>query len=207
MKLGWDYVILSSIIIVSIIPVYIYRKKLFKFAYKKDGFTEFIKELKLHLKRIYPKFQFDYSIISKTSKEKDSRVRQSLVVENIISQLIEYDLDIKTQDGVTRDKLWTGYDELSKNSSKKPSDWKKRRELVWNRDKKSCIRCTKAVQFNDSVTLFVSDYELGGGFNVENLYTVCTDCNQILNKNDSTIKFRASNLEVYEDLYKLVDRF
>lgn len=207
MKLGLDYIITSSIIIFSIIPIYVYRKKIFKFAYKTDGFSDFVKELKIYLKRTYPKFQFDFSIITKSANEKDSRVRQSLVAENMISQLIEFEFKKDTQSGVTRDKLWPGYDEYSKASSKKPTDWKKRRELVWKRDNKSCIRCSKEVKFEEAATSFVTDYELGGGFNVENLFTICLDCNQILNKNDATIKFRASNLEVYEDLYKLVDKF
>lgn len=207
MKLGLDYIIISSLIIISIAPIYVYRKKIFSFAYKTDGFSEFVKELKIYLKRTYPKFHFDFSIIAKTSHEKDSRVRQSLVAENIISQLVEYEFERETQSGVSKDKLWIGYDEFSKPGSRKPTDWKKRRELVWQRDNKSCVRCSKEIKFDETITTFVTDFEIGGGFNVENLFSVCTDCNQILNKNDTSIKFRTTNLDAYDHLYKLVDKF
>lgn len=80
MKLGLDYIISSSIIIAAIIPIYVYRKNIFSFAYKTDGFTDFVKELKNYLKRTYPKFTFDFSIIGKTTDQQDVRVRQSLIV-------------------------------------------------------------------------------------------------------------------------------
>ena len=207
MNLGLDYIISSSVIIASIVPVYIYRKKIFPFAYKTDGFTDFVKELKNYLKRTYPKFSFNFSIIGKTTDQQDVRVRQSLIVEDIISQLINHTHKIDTQDSVTKDKLWIGYDEYSKPAQRKPSDWKKRRLLVWKRDGEVCTRCTKAVKFDEAITSQVRSTDLGGGFNIENLFTVCQDCNLILNKDNSDIKFRASNLHVYDDLYNLVDKF
>ncbi len=207
MKLGFDYVLYSSIILVMVVPMYIYRKKIFTFAYKTDGFSEFVKELKIYLKRTYPKFNFNFSIITRTADQKDIRVRQSLIVENIISQLIEFEFSPDTQDPIAKDKLWIGYDEYSKPAARKPGDWKKRRNIVWQRDKKSCVRCSKPVKFDEATTSYVTDTEIGGGFNVENLFTICRDCNLILNKDDTSIKFRASNLDVYDHLYALVDKF
>ncbi len=208
MKLGLDYVIYSTtLLVVLILPLYLYREKIFTFFYKTDGFNDFVRELKNYLRVKYPKKRFEFSIISKTAQEKDVRVRQSLVIENIISQLIEMPFERTTQDGLNKAKQWYMYDEKSINSLKAPNDWKQRREATWKRDERSCKRCSKPVKLSESATLFVTEIEMGGGYNLENLFTVCMDCNQIFKKDSSEIKFKVSNLDVYDDLYNLVDKF
>lgn len=180
MVLQWDFIIYSTILIGAIIPLYIYRERIFSFAYKKGDMEIFIRDIKLHMKKEHPRINIDYSVIEKTKDEKDIRVRQTLIVEDIISQFFGYDFQRRTQGTVSKDKLWTNYDEKSKTNSKAPSDWAQRRELAWNRDHKKCNRCGCETKLKDSASIFVREISDGGGYNVENVITLCSDCNRII---------------------------
>ena len=135
------FVILAGLLTVCLIPLYIYRQKVFTFSYKKGPIEFFVKDLKLYLHNEHPRIHFDYSIIEKTKNEKDIRIRETLIVENIINQFFYYEYEKKTQKGIQREKLWTSYEEKSYTNPKTPSDWKERRDLAWQRDKSKCNRC------------------------------------------------------------------
>lgn len=180
MVLDIKFIILSSILIGAIIPLYIYREKIFAFAYKKGDIEIFIRDIKLHMKKEHPRINFDYSIIEKTKDEKDIRIRETIIVEDIVAQYFNYDFAKRTQGTVSKDKLWTNYEEKSKSNTKSPSDWQQRRELAWNRDHKKCNRCGIETKLNDSASIFVKELNDGGGYNVENIITLCSDCNRII---------------------------
>jgi len=179
--LDYTFVIYSSLLISFLIPLYIYRQKVFSFAYKKGSLDFFIKDVKQHMQRNHPKISFYYLIIEKTKDEKDIRIRETLIVEEIISQFFYHEYEKNTQKGLPKEKLWSTYEEKSFSNPKTPNDWKKRRELAWIRDENKCNRCGTQLKMDDFFTTFVKDIAKGGGYNFENIIVLCSDCNKTLN--------------------------
>ena len=105
MILDSTFVIYSSLLIACLIPLFIYRQRVFSFAYKTGSLEFFIKDLKQHMKQNHPKITFNYSIIEKTKEEKDIRIRETLIVEEIINQFFYHKYEKNTQKGISRDKL------------------------------------------------------------------------------------------------------
>ena len=202
MILDFTFVLFSSLLIACLIPLYIYRQRVFAFAYKTGDLEFFIKDLKLHMQENHPKINFDYSIIQKTKDEKDIRIRETLIVEDIINQFYYFEYEKNTQNGVSRDKLWTGYEEKSFSNPKTPNDWQERRELAWQRDKNKCNRCGTKIKIEDVFTTFAKDIAKGGGYNFENIIILCSDCNKILNAKNP--KSTIASLNLNDDLMKFV---
>lgn len=203
MILDIKFVILSSILIGFIIPLYIYREKVFSFIYKKGDINIFLNDIKLHMKKEHPKIPIDYSIIEKTKDEKDIRVRQTIIVEDIVSQFFNYSYEKETQGTVTKDKLWSTYEKNSPHNVKHPTDWTQRKELAWNRDNHKCNRCGREISFKDSITSFVKEIEDGGAYNIENIITLCLDCNRTINSKNP--KSTMSNLALTDRLMIFVE--
>lgn len=202
MNLDSTFIIFSSLLTASLIPLYIYRQRVFSFAYKTGKLEFFIKDLKLHMKNEHPKMNFDYSIIEKTKTEKDIRIRETLIVEDIIKQYYYYEYEKHTQKGVEKDKLWRGYEEKSFSNPKTPSDWKERRELAWQRDKNKCDRCGTKIKLEDVFTTFAKDIAKGGGYNFENIIILCSDCNKVINSKNP--KNTIASLQLNDTLMKFV---
>ncbi len=202
MNLDLDFIISSSLLIACIIPLYIYREKIFPFIYKKGNIELFLKDIKLHMMKIHPKFNYDYAIVKKTKDEKDIRIRETLIIENIVEQYFNFEYIKNTQATVSSDKLWTGYEEKSKSSSKLPSDWTRRREVAYTRDKGRCNRCARKIDIEDTYTNFAKDIDKGGGYNFENIIILCADCNKIINSTDPTSTIH--NLSLTDELMVFV---
>lgn len=183
MILGLEFVIYATIMVFCLLPLYIYREKIFKSQVSQiDDFSLFIKDVKLHMIKYYPKIKINYSIIEKTKNEQNIKLRENLIIEDIVEQFFNYEYKIKTQETVSRDKLWVGYDEKSISTPKLPSDWQQRKEIAWRRENKSCSRCGQLlINLNDAHTIFVRQIKDGGGFNLENIVILCSDCNKIVN--------------------------
>lgn len=203
MNLDIKFIILASLLTACIIPLYIYRKEIFPFAYKKGDLDLFIKDLKLHMMKIHPKFNYNYSIISKTQEEKDIRVRETLIVENMIDQYFNFPYNKQTQKTVSMDQLWTGYEEKSKSSSRLPNDWNKRREVAHKRDEGKCNRCGRKINLDETYTSFAKNIEEGGGYNFENIVILCGDCNKIINSTNPSNTIH--NLSLNEELMFFVE--
>lgn len=181
MNLDVSFVAAASVLIAAIIPLYIYREKVFAFAYKSGNFDLFLQDLKKHMQKEHPKIRIEYSpIVDKTKNEKDIRIRQTLVVEDIVNQFFNYEYQKKTQRPVSKEKLWSSYMEFSKSNPNYPNDWSSRKELAYTRDQKQCNRCGTQIKLNEASTTFVKDIEDGGGYNLENIIILCADCNSIL---------------------------
>lgn len=202
MLLDSTFVISSTLLIACLIPLYIYRQRIFSFAYKTGSLEFFIKDLKLHMQKEHPKITFDYSIIEKTKDEKDIRIRETLIAEDIVSQFYYYEYEKNTQNGIPREKLWTGYEEKSFSNPKTPSDWQERRELSWQRDKNKCNRCGTEIKLEDVFTSFAKDIAKGGGYNFENIIILCSDCNKVLNSKNP--KNSIASLQLNDELMKYV---
>lgn len=203
MVLDITFIVLSSLIILSLIPLYIYRKEVFKSIYKKGEINLFIRDLKLHMQTHHPKININYSIIKKTETEKDIRIRETLIVENILNQFFNYNYNKETQIDIKRENHWSGYEENSKSNPKSPIDWQKRKEFSWKRDNGKCNRCGQEIHIKDSITVYVKDIQNGGGYNFENLINLCSDCNKIIHSKNqnSTI----SNLILNDKLMFFVE--
>lgn len=197
MVLDLEFIIYSSLLIGILIPLFIYRKKILKYNKTNGEFNLFIKDLRLHLSNHHPKINFDFSIIDKTLNEHDLRTRETIIVEDIVKQFINFEYEKRTQSPVDKDKLWVGYDEKSKSNPKLPTDWKQRKELAWMRENKKCNRCGNKITLKDSYTQFAKSIENGGGYNFENIIILCQDCNIIL-KSENNDKLPA--LELYDKL-------
>lgn len=194
MNLDIEFVIYSSIIIACLIPLYVYRKKVFKFIYKTGDISLFVNDLKIHMQKEHPKIKFDYSIIDKTKNEKDIRIRETLIVEDIINQFFSYEYTKKTQSDIDREKHWPGYVEKSKTNDKYPNDWPLRKSFVFKRDNGRCNRCGHQLSIDNMITSFVKDIQNGGGYNFENIVSLCSDCNRILNSKDPKSTIRSLNI-------------
>ena len=90
MILGLDYIFISSIIILSLIPLYIYREKVFKFLYDKDDLKSFLKDFRNYTQILFPKIKFDFTKIDISDKSLSPDVQKVLIIENILIQYIEY---------------------------------------------------------------------------------------------------------------------
>lgn len=201
MHLDIEFVIYSSIIISCLIPLYIYRKKVFAFAYEKGDISLFVKDLKRHMKNEHPKINFDYSIIDKTKNEKDIRIRQTIIVENIVNQFFFFEYSKKTQKDIQREKHWSGYEEKSKSNDKYPNDWAIRKDFAWKREEGRCDRCGNKVPLDNTFTTFVKDIKDGGGFNFENIIILCVDCNKVINSQNPKNTISSLNLNEKLMLY------
>jgi 5-methylcytosine-specific restriction endonuclease McrA len=193
----------ASLLIACLIPLYIFKNKIFKSSFRNANFDLFLKDLRIHLKQHHPKINFDFSIVNRTKDEPDLKVRETIIVENIVEQYFFSKYEKKTQKPLPKDKLWSGYEEKSQSNSKYPSDWIQRKDLVWQRDNKCCDRCgDKIIQIRNAYTQFVKEINNGGGYNAENIILVCQDCNQILNSTNP--KNTIFSLNLYERLMLFV---
>lgn len=201
MVLGLDFIFFSSILILILLPLYIYRKKVFKFLYDNDNLELFLKDFQNYCKIIFPKIKLDLTRIDINDKTIKPEVQKMLAIEYVLNQYIDYTYIKRTQVNINRDLLWGSYelDSIPKKSST-PADLTKRKELVISRDKEKCNRCGKNIKSNSSMLLLIKPVKNGGTYHFENLTVVCTDCYKIINsKNPSKI---LKDLTIYDTLVK-----
>ncbi|AXX85976.1 HNH endonuclease [Malaciobacter marinus] len=189
MILDTDFIIIGSIIIILLTPLYIYRKKVYNFFTRQGDFETFEENIKNYLHTYYPKIEFDYSIIQKTKMEKDAKLRQILVIEDLVSQFFDFEYELETQKCIHKDFLWSTYEQNCKPIKEKlPNDWSKRKEFTYRRDNCKCKRCGLNIELIDAQIILIRPLANGGGYNFENLITLCSDCNKILNSQIKSIK-------------------
>lgn len=205
MILNLDYVIFSSLIIACLLPLYIYKEKIFKVKIKAkedEGFPLFLKDLKSYMLHHHPKIDIDYRIVEKTKDEENMELRQTLIIESVIKQFFNYPYPKETQATIPREKLWINYEEKSKSNPKYPSDWPLRKEFAWKRDNKNCSRCGNELNIDEAYTSFVKEITDGGGYNLENIITLCVNCNKILNSKNP--KSTISSLNLNDNLMSFI---
>lgn len=205
MKLDIEFIIYSVIIIFCLIPLYIYRKEIYSKFSKSGNIKIFIKDIDAYLSLHYPKINFDFSnILKKVEEEKDIKIKEILVVEDLVSQFASYEYELTTQKSVSRDKLWSSYDNNSKllKDNKFPIDWNQRKEAAWIRDKNKCNRCGTKIKLIDSQALLAKQMRNGGGFNLENIVILCSDCARLVRT--SNIEKTSRDLLISDRLMKRV---
>ena len=204
MRLDIEFIIAAIFLIASLLPLYIYRKKIFHRFKEVEGFPFFEKDIKSYMKTHHPKIKINYSIIEKTKDENNTILRQNLIVENIIQQFFEYPYQKETQKSIPKEKLWSNYIEKSISNPKYPNDWLQRKELAWRRDDKACNRCAQELSLDNSISSFVKDIKDGGSYSFENIIILCSDCNKILNSTNP--KNTISSLSLNDKLMLFVQK-
>ena len=206
MNLDLDFNILGSLIILALIPLYIYRKEIYHRFYKTGNTKNFLKDLDVLLNTQYPKIKFDYSHIAKKVEleEKDIRIKETLIVEELVKQFANQEYQLSTQKSITKEKIWSSYEHNSKllKDNKFPVDWSQRKEAAWVRDRNRCDRCGTKVKLLDSHALLAKQMRDGGGFNLENIVILCSDCTRIVKS--SNIERTAKDLNILDDLMRRV---
>lgn len=198
-----EFLIYIVIFVLIIISAYflLFKSKIIN---KNDNkFEFFIKNIKLYMKRYHPKITIDYKIIDLSKTEKNIKVRKTLIIEDIANQFYSYNFVKSTQKAIAKEKLWPTYIDNPPTSSY-PNDWLQRKEFAYTRDNKSCSRCGQnLLSLNEVYTSFVRPIKDGGGYNFENIITLCVDCNKIIESNlqkSSVI----NSLKLYDDLLKFI---
>ena len=205
MILDLKFVLLGFLIIALIIPLYIYRKEIYKRVYKKGSTKGFLKDCEIYLVSNHPNITFNFNIVSKYEDEKDIRIKETLIVEDFVNQYIEYEYELRTQRTLPKESLWGGYDANSIliKDNKRPVDWARRKEAAWNRDNGKCNRCGIKTKLVDSQALLARQMKDGGGFNLENIVILCSDCSKTV-KSDNKQR-TAKDLNLTYNLMKKVE--
>ncbi len=187
MILGWDFSIAAIIVILSLIPLYFYRDKIYRFIYGPSNLDQFLDFARIHLKNTYPKIPFVFDkILIETKMEPNEKTRAILIAENLLSQYIAFEYNPNTRPPLDHDLIWTNYREnCIPNKDKLPSDWSKRKEFTWQRDNRGCLRCGQQISLDDARVTLLKPLEEGGQYNFENLQTLCLDCYKIVHSKNS----------------------
>lgn len=200
--LGLDYIISSLIWLLVIFSiVFVFREHIKNYFYPQVSLDLFLSKLKHYLNENHPKIPFDFSIIEETKNEKNPDIRKFAIVGSMIEQYKKYPLKQADYPQATPTSLrWDSYVfNCEPNKDKLPPDWEKRKNALIIRDKKSCLRCGKKVtQFTIAVHLIrpLSD---GGKYHLENLLSLCKDCEKVLSKDPKKI----ATLQIKEDLEEI----
>ncbi|XOB61411.1 HNH endonuclease [Campylobacterota bacterium DY0563] len=199
MVLDITFIILGCLIIVSLIPLYIYRKEIYRKLSRKGDIKTFFDDTKNYLISNYPKIQFNFDILKKFENEEDIKVKETLIAEEFAKQFTYFEYELSTQKGVAHEKLWSSYDQNSKllKDNKFPTDWAQRKKTAWMRDDGRCNRCGLKIDLSNTNALLVKQMKDGGGFNLENIVVLCHDCTKII---------KSSNLEKTRTDLNLLDK-
>lgn len=203
MVLDLKFIIAGTLIILALIPLYIYRKTIYKKLFKsKTDIKPFVKVLNEYLIKNYPRINFNFDILEKLADEKDFKVKQILIIEDLVSQFAYYEYSLETQKGVDPEKLWTGYDQNSKllKDNTYPKDWAQRKSTAWVRDDGKCNRCGTKIKIENSNALLAKQMKDGGGFNLENIVILCNDCSKVIKS--SNMERTKKDLHILDELMK-----
>ena len=204
MVLDVTFVIFGSLIILALIPLYIYRKEIYKRFAKKGNIKTFLRDVDAYLTAHYPKIRFEYSILKDLDDELDIKRKEILIVEDLVRQFAYQEYELSTQKTVPKDKLWNGYDQNSKliKDNKLPIDWPQRKEAAWFREEGKCNRCGTKSKLVDTNVLLAKQMRNGGGFNLENLVILCNDCSRVIKS--ANLEKTRKDLNILDNLMRKV---
>lgn len=200
--LGLDYIISSIIwLLILFSIIFVFRERIKNYLYPQVSLDLFLTKLKLYLHENHPKIAFDFMIVEETKNEKNPDIRKFAIIGNILEQYKKHPLNPNDYPQATPPSLrWDSYVfNCEPNKDKLPPDWEKRKNALIIRDKKSCLRCGKKVtQFTIAVHL-IRPVNNGGKYHLENLLSLCKDCEKILSKDPK----KMANLQIKEDLEEI----
>jgi len=203
--LGLDYII-SSLIWLTVIftIVFAFRKQIMKLIYPDTSFDLFISKIKHYLKDKYPAVKFDLSIIEDSKSEKNPDTRKYTIIGNILDQYKNLKLDpAKFPKSTPTSLRWDGYVfNCEPNKDKLPPDWAKRKNALIIRDHKTCLRCGKKLTQSTISIHLIKPLKDGGKYYLENLLSVCKDCEKILSNDPKKL----TTLNIKDDLDKIAEQ-
>lgn len=204
MVLDFAFVVAGLIIILMLIPLYIYRKEIYSKISKKGNIKTFLRDVDAYLSTHYPKIPFNYDIVQKLEDEQDIRRKEILIVEDLVGQFAYYEYELHTQKTVSKDKLWKSYEQNSIliKDNKRPIDWAQRKEAAWFREEGKCDRCGTKSKLVDSNALLAKQMKDGGGFNLENIVILCNDCARVIKS--SNLESTRKDLLILDNLMRKV---
>lgn len=204
MILGESFVFAGLLIILVLVPLYIYRKKIFTPIKRKGNLKQFIREVDAYLSNNYPKIKFDYSIIDKLNEEDNIKTKEILIIEDLVKQFTYQEYELSTQETISKNKRWNGYEQNSVliKDNKLPKDWAQRKESAWYRDEGKCNRCGCKSKLADTHALLAKQMRNGGGFNLENVVILCNDCTRIIKS--ANLERTRKDLQILDNLMRKV---
>ncbi len=165
-----------------------------------------INEIKIYIKNTYPHIRIDYTKIENMKNKTQLLAEDILIIEDIVMQFSTQNIDIQPKFYVSKDQLWSGYEEMSVPlKGKLPKDFLKRKELAYKKYGGACARCGQKLQISDAMTYFFKSLENGGSYHFENMTVLCSDCNKILTTKEELSKV-ISNLNIYDYLLHKINR-
>ena len=184
-------------------------KKLFKAKeeeikeLKLDKFQLFLDLVNSYLKREYPSINFDLSFYKDKKEEDNLKVQKAMLIYEVIRQFADFKWEKRTQKSVKKDLIWSGYGINSQPNKKIPQDFLRRKELVFFREQGTCNRCGNVMdKIQKSSIILAQESDENGGYNVENLILLCSNCYNLIQNQDKS--FSEIPLRIRDDLYDLL---
>lgn len=168
-----------------------------------DKFKIFLSLVDTYLKREHPNIVFDCSIKDSFNSEDNLKIKKTLLIGEIIKQFADFKYEKTTQKSVKKELLWAEYEINSIPNLRQPIDFIRRKELAFYRDSGVCNRCGNNMEkVTSSFISFVHEIKDGGGYNIENIITLCSSCYFILEHKDK--EFHEISLKLRDNLYDFV---
>lgn len=206
MNLGSGFIIASIGIFALLLPLYIYVKKNKKLPFVKSDLDFFKHEVEIYFTNHHPKIKMDYGIFEKSKSASNDDIEEILVIEDLVGQYVNMPYTFEAQPTPSKEILWTTYEDASiPIKGKLPKDWSRRKELIYRRDEKTCQRCGQKIKVDNAYAGIIKPIEHGGTYHIENLVTLCVDCNRIM-KAEEPSKLIPS-LQTYDDLIELSNHY
>ena len=184
-------------------------KKLFKAKeeeikeLKLDKFQLFLDLVNSYLKREYPSINFDLSLYENNEEEDNLKIQKAMLIHEVIRQFADFKWEKRTQKSVKKDLIWSGYGINSQPNKKIPQDFLRRKELVFFREQGTCNRCGNVMdKIQKSSIILAQESDENGGYNVENLILLCSNCYNLIQNQDKS--FSEIPLRIRDDLYDLI---
>ena len=204
--LGTDYIVSSLLWLLAIFAfVFTFRKQIAKLFYPKTTLDLFISKLKGYLEKTYPDIKFDYSIVAQSKSEKNPELRKSIIATNLINQYKKVPFGSSKYPTSTPSSLhnWSSYVfHCEPNKDKLPGDWGQRKNAILTRDKAKCLRCSKHLTINTVVAHMIKPLENGGKYHLENLVSICKDCEILITNNQKKL----SSLDIIHDINEIDEK-
>jgi len=197
---------LSALALVGVIFWVFLQKKNPKTSHGSSVNLDFlINEIKIYIKNTYPNIVIDYQKIEKIKSKNQLLAEDILIVEDIVMQFATQSIEITPKYYVSKDQLWSTYEEFSiPQKNKTPKDFLKRKELAFRQYGSGCGRCGQKLTFTNAMTYFHKPLDEGGTYHFENIAILCSDCNKVLSSKEDTSKI-ISTLHIYDYLINKIN--
>ncbi|MDD2639709.1 MAG: HNH endonuclease [Arcobacteraceae bacterium] len=198
--------LLTAFTLLGIVLFLLLQKKARKsFATAHTNLDFLINEIKIYIKNTYPNIVIDYQKIEKIKSKNQLLAEDILIVEDIVMQFATQNIDIIPKYYISKDQLWSTYEEFSlPQKSKLPKDFLKRKELALRQYGSACGRCGQKLILSNAMTYFHKPLEEGGTYHFENIAIVCSDCYKVLTSNEDKSKI-ISTLHIYDYLINKIN--